>query len=431
MTTLLRNSTINLIFKIAGLFLGLAITVITARLGTSERGIYSITTLVAQIFITILSGLSPAIAYRISRHEEAPGPLVSATLGFAVIAGSLFAACLLAVSWLFPSPPYGNLWIMAIAAPVLLIVPYVNGVYLGQGDMRRLNVNAASASLLCLLFVGAVSWMRSGLSLYDVLFAWSASQIGAAALSIYLLSRGTPLTLQPIATLKPMIPFARQIGGTSLIGLLNYRADLLLVQFILGLSSAGVYSVVVAIAEMLWFVSSSVTMAAYSRIGSQNDAESAAFVLRIVHLNILLLLLVSPLLFLSAYWAVPLFFGEGYREGVIPLLILLPGVLLYGAASTISAFFTNRLGRPELCQKIALLSLIINVVLSLVALPLMGISGGALASSVAYAGSILFSLHQFSKHSGVSWRTILTPDRVCLRNDLYKLCRIANFGAGK
>lgn len=428
---LLRSSAINLIFKVLGLFLGLAITVITARLGTFERGSYSIFTLIAQVFITIFSGFCSAIAYRISRHDEQPGPLVSATLGFAVISGGVFSVVLLAISWLFPSPPYDNLWIMAIAAPALLIVPYVNGVYLGQGDMRRLNINAASASLLCLLFIGGTGWQRSSLSLHNVLFAWSASQIGAATLSIFLLARNVPVTLQPVSHLKQMIPFARQIGGTGLVSLLNYRADLLLVQMILGLSATGVYSVVVAIAEMLWFVSSSVTMAAYSRIGSQSDAESAAFVLRIVHLNILLLLLVSPLLFLSAYWAVPLFFGESYREGVIPLLILLPGVLLYGAASTISAFFTNRLGRPELCQRIALLSLIINVALSLVALPLMGISGGALASSVAYAGSIVFSLHQFSKHSGVSWRTILTPDRECLRNDLFKLCRISSFRAAR
>lgn len=416
-----------MIFKIIGLFFGLAITVITAKLGTTERGIYSIFTLVAQVFITLFAGFCSSIAYRISRHDEAPGPLVSATLIFAIIAGGVFAAGLVTVSWFFPSQPYGNMWILAIAAPILLVVPYINGVYIGQGDMRRLNVNTIAASLLCLTFIGATMWLKAGLTLTDVLYAWCLSQIAAAILSIYLLSRHITLSFQSIRTLMPMVPFARQIGGTNLIGLLNYRADLLLVQMILGLSSAGIYSVVVAIAEMLWFVSSSVTMAAYSRIGEQEDAESAAYVLRIVHVNIALLIMISPLLFLAAFWAVPHFFGESYRAGVIPLLILLPGVLLYGAASTVSAYFTNRLGKPELSKRIASVSLITNIVLSLVALPLYGISGGALASSIAYAGSIAFSFQLFVKYSSIEWTDVFFPDMRSLRMDLYKIMKAFNF----
>ena len=48
--------------------------------------------------------------------------------------------------------------------------------------------------------------------------------------------------------------FIATIGVTNLIGLLNYRVGLFVVERQLGLADTGVYSIAVVVAELLWFV---------------------------------------------------------------------------------------------------------------------------------------------------------------------------------
>lgn len=423
--SLLRGSVINLVFKIVGVAFGLFFTLITARLGTEERGIYSLFTLVAQVFITLFAGFGSALTYRVSRHGEHPEAYLVSVLCFGAAIGGLFALVLLAVSVVVPSPPYGQLGILALAAPVLLVVPYVNGMYLGKGDIWRLNLNNLAAPFGCVVLLCVVVLLKKNIALNDVLISWSATQVAVAVIVMIALGRSMKFEGGGVQALKALVPFSKEVGLANLVGLLNYRADLLLVQALIGLSAVGVYSVAVAIAEMLWFVSSSVTLAAYSRIGREESVASANFVLRILHLNLFLLAAIAPFLFLLSYIAVPYCFGRDYAGSVGPLLILLPGTLLYGGASTISAFFTNHLGRPDLPKKIALLSLVVNILMSIVLLPFLGINGAAAASSFAYFIAIGYSVFLFKKNTHLEWSGIMRPSVEAVWGDFCSLVRAA------
>ncbi|MFQ1030705.1 hypothetical protein ACEWB3_12645, partial [Staphylococcus haemolyticus] len=126
-----------------------------------------------------------------------------------------------------------------------------------------------------------------------------------------------------------------------------YRADLFIVERYTGLASAGVYSVAVSVADLLWFLSSSVTAAAYGRLGAPQREEAIALAVRLMHLNLVVLLAAAPVLALLAAWALPAWLGADYRQAVPLLLVLLPGVWAYACASTLSAYYTNGLGRPQ------------------------------------------------------------------------------------
>ena len=161
--------------------------------------------------------------------------------------------------------------------------------------------------------------------------------------------------------MTPELRFVAAIGVTNLIGLMNYKIDLFLVQHFLGLSATGVYSIAVIVAELLWFVSSSVTQAAYARVGTRDAALASSTVVRAVHYSFLILLLVAPGLWVAASILLPWLLGDEYPAALPVLAVLLPGVLVFGAASALSAYFTNcRWGRPLIPAALASLSFVVD-----------------------------------------------------------------------
>jgi Na+-driven multidrug efflux pump len=82
---------------------------------------------------------------------------------------------------------------------------------------------------------------------------------------------------------------------------------------------------------------------------------------------------------------------------------LLPGLVAYAAASSLSAFFTNHLGRPHWSAAIAGLSLTLNVMVCAWAVPRYGALGAAASTSVAYILAIIAACALFQRLSGQGW----------------------------
>jgi O-antigen/teichoic acid export membrane protein len=215
--------------------------------------------------------------------------------------------------------------------------------------------------------------------------------------------------------------FVLVIGATNLVALLNYKVDIFLVERFLGLGPTGVYSIAVMVAELLWLVSSSVTTAAYARIGTPDAAQATRLTVRAMHASVLLLLALCPLLWLFAALVVPALLGPAYAGALQALAVLLPGVALYGAASALSAWFTNHAGRPLVPALLAGSSLLFTVVVSLLAIPRLGMLGGALATSLSYGATVGLGGWLFMRASGTPAGVLLRPDWSALVADLRRL----------
>ena len=414
MPSLKRGTLVNFASRLATLGAGLAITVVTARLGTEPQGTFALFTSAEAILLTLFSGFGIALARRISHHAERPAALVGAIVVTCVLLG-LVASTAIGAFAKFGPDAYAPLWILAIAAPLLLVAPNLAGVWLGQARMGPLAVIAVAPPLIVLLGIAGVA-MMGGITTIDlVLWCWVVAKV-LVTIGVLVFARRTGWVAAPdLRALRSELPFVAAIGATNLIGLLNLRVDLFLVQHFLGTSATGVYSVAVLVAELLWFVSFSVSQAAYAQIGARDAAGSGALVVRVVHWSLLALLVASPLLWLGAYLVLPRLLGRAYVEALPILAILLPGVLAFGAGSTLSAFFTNQLGRPIIPAVIATLSLIVNFAISWVLIPRLGMVGGALATSLSYLIAIVVAFSVFMRVSGTSLRSLLSVECGFLR----------------
>lgn len=241
--------------------------------------------------------------------------------------------------------------------------------------------------------------------------AGSGGDSGGAAVPSTALATGLPATAStdPATPAGPAWRFVAVIGATNLLSLLNYRATLFLLERQGGLAEAGVYSVALQVAELLWLLSSAVTVSAYHRIGAPDAAQAAATTLRAVRFNLGATLAAAPLLYLAADWALPRVLGPAYAAALQPLALLLPGIAGYAAASSLSAYYTHHLGRPQWSAGIAGLSLGLTLLIAAWSIPRFGAAGAALATSLAYTLAIAVALRAFLRDAGLGWGALLRP----------------------
>ncbi len=425
MDSVARGTLINLATRTLSVLLVLAITAIAARLGTAQQGAFALFTSVESALLALLSGFGIALARRVSHHGEQPRALVAATVLACVGLGVLASAALSALS-AFGPPAYHAVWLLALVAPLLLIAPNLAGLWLGEGrmlPMARLTLAAPTLTLAALAGLWLLRAAGDGAALFQVLAAWALAKAAVALGVLGVLWRGRRLARPDFGALRRELPFIATIGLSNLIGIMNYRVGIFLVERFLGLAATGIYSIAVVVAELLWFVSSSLTQAVYGRIGTPDRAQAARTTLRAVHLSLLALLAVAPFVWAAAALLLPRVLGPDYAQSVPLVALLLPGVLAFGGASALSAYFTNHAGQPRVPAQVAALSLAINAGLSLLLIPSLGMNGAALAASVSYGLTVALLLQRFRLHAGLSWRQVLVPEGALLRQDGLALWR--------
>jgi O-antigen/teichoic acid export membrane protein len=102
-----------------------------------------------------------------------------------------------------------------------------------------------------------------------------------------------------------------------------------------------------------------------------------------------------------AYWLIPFLFGAGYR-GAVPLLwILTPGAAFLACGQVAGDLLRGR-NRPAVVAWAQGLAAIFTVVLLIALLPIVGVYGAAIASTVAYGtalAAMLRSLRHLPRHA--------------------------------
>jgi O-antigen/teichoic acid export membrane protein len=191
----------------------------------------------------------------------------------------------------------------------------------------------------------------------------------------------------------------------SVVSFLNLRSDQFLVSFLAGTASLGLYSVAVTVAELMLFFPRALSTALLPRItaASQEDAGhlAASATRHTIGASVFGLLAIIPLALL-----IPLIFGEAYRPAVVPCLLLAPGVAAFSLAPVLSTYFTGQLGKPLIPSLLAALSLVVDLLLVLVLVPVLQLPGAALASTIAYLLTIAVMVALFLRVSHVPARDL-------------------------
>jgi O-antigen/teichoic acid export membrane protein len=415
--------------------------VIVARwLGAEGLGALAVINVAVATIVQLGSaGLPSANTYFIAQDKRRYlAPVALNSLLFAVVGGGVLALGLIVLALKQPalfgyiSPKL--IGIAAVSIPFQLLALLGLNIFLAVGRIDRFNqLDVAGQSfvlvnaVVVLLLFGAGLWTLVSLNtaatiLVSLIIMWLIGRHIAAA-------REEKTVWRPdFRLLKRMMKYGVKFHVATLAGLLIFRADLLVVNHFRGAAEAGVYSVASQVAMMLMVLPGVIATLLFPRVTAEQEtrAELTCRVTRHTTFVMLFICLLSvPMSFL-----LPLLYGAAFADVSMQLLILLPGVFLIGIESVLVQYF-NAEGLPAAIPFFWIVTLLLNLALTLALVPPYGARGAALASTISY--TIIFALVAlyFRARAGRSLMEALLPGRAEWRELLLMLGRGSRVSAGQ
>ncbi|WAH36392.1 polysaccharide biosynthesis C-terminal domain-containing protein [Alicyclobacillus dauci] len=176
-------------------------------------------------------------------------------------------------------------------------------------------------------------------------------------------------------------------------GYVNYRTDFWMVSIMTMLmthdrmysdSIVSIYGIAVTAAEILNTLTQSISTMVFHRVTAANSNDAGA----ITEVATRQTLVTSTGLAIALAAVVPalmvIYSWKKYGGAIGPFYILLPGLILKASANVISQYFTNSKGKPRTLLFVNMMVIAFNAILCFFLIPLLGMYGASIASSVAY-----------------------------------------------
>ncbi|MET0859181.1 MAG: polysaccharide biosynthesis C-terminal domain-containing protein, partial [Telluria sp.] len=280
----------------------------------------------------------------------------------------------------------------SVLFPLMLLAAWSSSLIQGHRDYQAYN-----KTLLIQPFVFCAA----------VIALYAADAVSVlAVMSCYILSQGS-LWLASEAKIRQFraaaastsynfvdaIKYGVRAHISNVITFLNYRIALYLVSYMLGAAATGKYAVSIQLAEVLWLISSAAATIVFpeSAAHSRVPAELHKMIRRIARTVFQVTLAGASVAAALAPFAIPWIFGDAYQGSVVPFLILLPGIVVWSYMSVMANSLAG-MGYQKINIQGALVCLTINAAGCVVAIPRMGANGAALASTLAFSATALFTV---------------------------------------
>lgn len=425
---LARSLTLNVLGRGSGLALGFISSVLLARLlGPADRGLLALMLSVSTVALAVTAlGQPLAVMYYASRKDADNRAILGNTIIQALILAAILVPLTLllhnAIADAFGRGQGGLSWVLAAALVPITFLDWTTSNQL-LGMLRFGLYNGVKFVSMVAYTVGVYVLLRPvGLGVAGGLIATAIGSLVTIALSIRpTLGSGRPSFSRPL--MARMVHYGSRVQVGVIFQMVNYRLDVIVMQFFRPLRQVGYYVVAQTIAELVItlataFQSSLLPLSShYEGDVRQNDVTRSSMHHHAIlsALAVLANSVIGTVIILIAY-------GPQFHPAVVPMLVLLPGIWWLGLGLVIQSDLGGR-GRPGLSSALAGLAAAGTVVLDLILIPPLGVMGGALASVAAYSTYGVTSLIALSRVSGIPVRELLVPTR----NDLGLYRRVLSF----
>jgi O-antigen/teichoic acid export membrane protein len=367
---------------------GIAGVILARALGPTARGEYAAVTSWFGVALMVGGmGQPAALCYYVARQPQRAREYVATsrammlTTGTVTLAAGLLLASLLA---------HGNAVVtlgyrIAFGASIAAFIGASYTFSLQARDLHRWNVVRVSQPVLSMIAIIAL-WRLKLLTLDVALIVLTVTMVLQLAWAYASCRRvGLAPGHARAGLIRPLLVYgAAQIAALTP-ALLNADLDQLILSQTVPAADLGRYAIAVSLTQLPIPVVSAIGNVAFPRLASQRGTTSATLRLQrkaILGSAGLAVAMLVPLAALAP-WFVPLVFGAAYR-GVVPLLwILTPGTVFLSCGQVVSDLLRGR-SHPSTVAWAQGFAAIFTVALLLALLPVVGVPGAAIASTVAY-----------------------------------------------
>ncbi|HIE15263.1 TPA: flippase [Candidatus Bathyarchaeota archaeon] len=399
--------------------LGLGSSIVIARLlGPEGKGFYTMAVLLPSLVVTFSHlGIGPATVYYTARGPYSQKEIFSGNIILAFMIGGigLIAGLIVIIFFrdvLFPNISFKYLSIALILVPVNLFFSYLRYILLGAQKIKEFNLITIFHSFLFLTFVALFLWglrMEIVGALIAGILAWVLADV---ILFFWVRKAAGGILFKPNFTyFKDISTYGIKAHLANILGFLNYRVDMFLVNGLLNPAAVGFYSTSVGLVEKLWLISQAASTVLFPRIAAEIDEERRKLFTPLVARTVFCITVLSAgVLFLVTRYIIVMLYSEAFLPAVRPLQILLLGIVALSVWRLLANDLAGR-GRPMLNTYITAVAVIVNVVLNLLLIPSHGIEGAAWASTASYGTALMIILIIYCRLSGNSWTKVLVPQR--------------------
>lgn len=378
----------TLFARAATLVMTMCSGVLLARqLAPAGRGTYYVLLSVA-IMSYFLGNLSvdQAMVSRWQHAAERPalranslvlGPVLGS---IAALAAGTVAVTSGAVGTVTSSEPF-LLAIVLLTVPVNVTCTYVSGVLSLEGRIRLVTWGSFGGSATQFVMLAFCSATGS-LDIATAVFIWMLSVVVPLALFLGLGRFSVICRDARLAVRAVMIGLRNHLGLVAV--LLLMRVDVLMVNTLASPAAAGLFSVAVTLVDLVSVATLSLSLVGLARQADQDISDAARVTATATRLAGLVGVVAMAVLCLAAPVLIPVVYGPEFADSAVQVFGLAPGFLVYAATRPIWTHLL-RLDRPGKATGIALLAFALNAVLAVALIPVMGVLGCAIASSIAFA----------------------------------------------
>lgn len=417
MGTFTRNVLLTFLARLTVFALALIGGVITARvLGPSGKGTLTLALLVpffAERFFNLGVGIANTYLLGKKRYtlQNVLGNSLALVITITLIGGPFYLLLVPVLSRTVTSGvEHSLLLLVGILIPLKLLWTYLVCIFLGLQDIDRYNILLLSERGGALGFI-ILLVLILGLDVTGAIWANILASVAVLGLGLGILSRRTEI--RPIwnpKLLKESVLFGLRGQIGNIVQIFNYRLDVFIVNYFLGVDSVGIYSVAVALAEMLWHIPGASATVLFPQTAASREKDAKVFTPKVCRNVLLVTTILVAGLFVVSKPLILFAFTDAYLPALVPLWFLLPGVIALSISKTLFGDLAGR-GLVQYGTYASSASLIVTVACDLALIPRFGVTGAAVASSIAYGTSALLALFFYTKASGNSLVDTLIPKK--------------------
>lgn len=392
--------------NVFSLVANLAIVVILTRLlGPKGYGLYNAILVIPLLVVSFFQmGIRPSTVFMIGSGKYDQDQVVSAVLSALILTGGSGILFSLTTYLFMYRDGYTPLLIgMALLTiPMRLSAIYAGGVFLAKEQMGKANLMNWLTALLMLVSALFFVWILK-LKVAGALFGMLISNLFVSVYAIRMLYKSYNVK---ISLKNPLILSMLKLGVVYAISFLiiqlNYRIDIILLQRLADTREVGLYSLGVAMAELLWQIPLAISIVVMTRSANSKDPElMTSNTLRLLRLSLVAGVVLSVFIFVLAPFVIPMVFGESFRESIGIVQSILPAIIIVIIFRILSGQLSG-MGRPEVAIYSFLPALILNIILNFILIPGLGGLGAAISSNVSYLTGSLIYLYRYTKITGTS-----------------------------
>lgn len=389
----------------------IAIWITTRQLGPHQNGVLATVLLLPQTLYAFLNlGLGPSNVYHLSNGSgnhlrmRNTNWILAFVLWLAVLS-VLAASSDQNIATYLPGIEKHSALYASLLFPMMLLAAWSSSLIQGNRDYQAYNKTLLVQPFV---FCAAIIFLRAidSITVFSVLSCYILSQM-----CLWLLSEAKISTFKAPSgdekhTFHDAIKFGLRAHLSNVITFINYRLALYLVSFMLGAAATGKYALSIQLAEVLWLISSAASMIVFpeSAAHSRSPAELQKMITKIAGSVFQVTFAGALVAAALAPFAIPWIFGKDYQGSVVPFIILLPGIVVWSYMSVISNSLAG-MGYQMVNIRSALLCLSINIIGDLLAIPRFGANGAALASTLAFSITALYTVLLYKKIMAAKLRT--------------------------